>query len=163
MIMQCNNFKDYMERYADKALSTQKQSAGEEHLKTCSQCSSAYADFNTMKSLFIGTPLPPAPGDLTSDIMRMIRNAAADTKKQTEGILMQWWKEAAIPARLAFAVTLFIIAAAGVFMGKDLWSAPGPKAYPEYTELDAFSETQKGSLEYGYFQLITAPITRDDK
>jgi hypothetical protein len=48
-------------------------------------------------------------------------------------------------------------------MGKDLWSAPDSEAYPKYSELDAFSEAQKGSLEYGYFQLINTPIQEDGK
>jgi|WetSurMetagenome_2_1015567.scaffolds.fasta_scaffold159079_1 anti-sigma factor RsiW len=161
--MRCKNFKDSIERYADKALSAQKQSAWEEHLRTCSKCSSAYADFNTMKSSLAGIPIPPAPGNLTADIMRSVRNSKANAKKRDEGVLIQWWKEAAVPVRLAFSVVSLIFIAAGVFMGKDLWSAPGSEAYPEYTELDAFSETQKGSLEYGYFQLINTPIKGDIK
>jgi anti-sigma factor RsiW len=161
--MRCKNFINSIERYSDKELSEQKQSACEEHLKTCFKCRCTYADFNTVKSLFIEIPLPPAPGNLTTAIMRSIRNAAADMKKRNEKTLMQWWKEAAIPIRLAFSVVSLIFIAAGVFMGKDLWSAPGSKPYPEYTELDTFSETQKGSLEYGYFQLINTPIKGDGK
>lgn len=161
--MRCKNFKYCIERYSDKALSAQKQSACEEHLRTCSTCGFAYADFNTVKFLFAGNPIPPAPGNLTADIMRCVRNAKANVKNRDEGVLIQWWKEAAIPVRLAFSVVSLIIIATGVFMGKDLWNAPGSEAYPEYSELDAFSEAQKGSLEYGYFQLINTPIQEDGK
>jgi anti-sigma factor RsiW len=161
--MRCKNFKNYFERYNDKTLSAQKQSACEEHLRTCSKCSSAYADINTMKPFFAGNHLPPAPDNLTADIMRIVRKSKANGKKRNEGVLIQWWKEAAVPVRLAFSVVSLIFIAAGVFMGMDLWSAPGSEAYPEYTELDVFSESQKGSLEYGYFQLIHIPIQGDEK
>jgi anti-sigma factor RsiW len=161
--MRCKIFKDSIEQYADKALSAQKQSACEEHLRTCSKCRSAYADFNTMNSFFAGNPLPPAPGNLTADIMRSIRNSTVNVKNRDERVLIPWWKETAVPVRLAFSVVSLLFIAAGVFMGKELWSAPGSEVYSEYSELDAFSETQKGSLEYGYFQLILAPIKGDEK
>lgn len=161
--MRCKIFKDSIERYTDKALSARKQSACEEHLKTCSKCSSAYADFNTVKSTLAGIPTPPAPGNLTADIMRSIRNSTVNVKNRDKGFLIQWWNESAVPVRLAFYVVSLIIITAGVFMGKDLWSAPGSEAYPEYTELDAFSETQRGSLEHGYFQLIHTPGKGDER
>jgi anti-sigma factor RsiW len=161
--MRCTKFKNSIERYADNALSAQKQSACEEHLRTCSKCSSAYADFKTVKSSLVRIPIPPTPGNLTADIMRYVLNSIADVENRKVSILTQWWNDAGIPVRLAFSVVSLIFFAAGVFMGKDLWSAPGSEAYPEYTELDAFSETQKGSLEYGYFQLINKPIQEDGK
>jgi anti-sigma factor RsiW len=161
--MRCKKNDIYMERYSDKALSAQKQRALEAHFKTCSKCRETYADCSKMKSLFSEIPPPPAPDNLTADIMRGIRNLAADKKKRNEKTFMQWWKEAAIPVRLVFSVVSLIFIIAGVFMGKDLWSAPNPKVYSEYTELDAFSESQKGSLEYGYLQLINIPITGDKK
>ena len=161
--MRCKKFKNFVERYSDKALPAQAQTVCEKHLKTCSKCSSAYADFFTIKSLFVESPLPPVPGNLTADIMRSIRNSTAGVEKRNEKIFTQWWHEAAIPVRLVFSVVTLIFIAAGVFMGKDLWSAPPSEAYPEYTELDAFSENQKGSLEYGYFQLINTPVKGDVK
>ncbi len=155
--MRCKNFKDFIERYSNKALSTRKQAAWEDHLKTCFKCRSAYADFNTMKSLFVENPILPAPGNLTADIMRRIRNSAADTKERNERTLRQWWKEATIPVRMAVTVALFIIIAASFFVSRDLWNTPGSKVYPQYTEFDAFSESQKGSLEAVYFELIQIP------
>ncbi len=152
-----------MERYSDKALLPKKQRIMDAHLKTCLECRKSLADYTTAKSLFSAAPPPPAPDHLTADIMRKIRGAAADAKNRNEGIIVQWWKETAIPVRLAFSVVCLIFIVAGIFMGKDLWNTPDSKAYPEYTELDVFSETQKGSLEYGYFQLITIPTMRDEK
>jgi hypothetical protein len=161
--MRCNNFKDYLERYSDKTLSTRKLYVMEEHLKSCVKCRCTHTDSNTIKSIFMELPQPPVPAELTAEIMRSVRNSLSSAKNRDEGVLIQWWKEAAVPVRLAFSVVSLIFIAAGVFMGKDLWSAPGSEAYPEYTELDAFSETQKGSLEYGYFQLINTPIKGDIK
>jgi hypothetical protein len=163
MIMRCKKFKISIERYSDKALSARKQSACEEHLRTCSKCSSAYADFNTVKSSLAGIPIPPAPGNLAANIMRNVRNSKANGKNRDQGVLIQWWKETAVPVRLAFSVVSLLFITAGVFMGKDLWNAPDSMVISEYAELDAFSETQKGSLEYGYFQLIHTPIQGDEK
>jgi hypothetical protein len=163
MIMQCKNFIRYLERYADKALSAQKQSACEEHLKTCAVCQCTLTDGDTVKSLYRQLPQPQIPANLTAEIMRSVRNSQFSAKRRQDRILTQWWNEAAISVRVAFSVVSLIFIFAGIFMGKDLWSAPGSKAYPEFTELDTFSETQKGSLEYGYFQLITTPIKGDEK
>jgi anti-sigma factor RsiW len=155
--MRCKKFKERMERYSDTVLSARKKSACEEHLATCLNCRQAYVDFNEMKSLLTATPLPPAPADLTADIMRSVRNLKALANNRTENILIQWWKESAVPVRLAFSVVLFIIVSAGVFAGKDLWSASASKGYSEYTEFDTYSKSQQGSLENVYFQLIQAP------
>jgi hypothetical protein len=161
--MRCENFKNYTERYSDKTLPARIQSAWEEHLRSCACCQCTYAASNTMKFLFVETPMPSAPGNLTADIMRSVRNSTAGMKDRKESVCTQWWNEAGIPVRLAFSVASLIFITAGVFMGKDLWSAPVSKENPEYTELDTFSETQKGSLEYGYFQLINTPIKGDEK
>jgi predicted anti-sigma-YlaC factor YlaD len=161
--MRCNNFKDYLERYTDKTLSTRKLSAMEEHLKSCVKCRCTLTDSNYTKSLFMELPQPLVPAELTAGIMRSVRNSLSGAEKCNERILTQWWNEARIPVRLAFSVVSLIFIAAGVFMGKDLWSAPVSKAYPEYTELDTFSDSQKGSLEDVYFQLITTPIKGDEK
>jgi anti-sigma factor RsiW len=157
--MQCKKFKTCMERYGDKALSAPRQSACEEHLKTCILCRQAFAEMEKMKSFFIEAAVPSAPDNLTANIMRRVRNSMASMKSQSENILAQWWKEAAIPVRLAVSATLFVVIAASYFASKDLWSlsTQSSQVYSEYSELDAFSESQKGSLETVYFELIKTP------
>ena len=159
--MRCKNFKDHLERYSDKALPAKVKKAWEKHLEMCFKCRHIYADFNAMKPLLTGTVIPPAPGNLTANIMRNIRNSQAVAENQNKNNLLQWWKDAAVPIRLTFAIMIFIIVAAGVFTGKDLWNIPDSKGYPQYTELDAFSESQQGSLEDGYFQLIRTSTQED--
>jgi anti-sigma factor RsiW len=160
--MRCKKFKSSMERFRDKILSAQRQSACEKHLATCSQCSLDFADIDKMKSLFIETSIPSAPDSLTADIMRIVRNSAY-AKNRGGNLLTQWWKEAAIPARLALSVVLFFIIGAGIFAGKDLWNASNSQAFAYFIELDAFSESQKGSLEEVYLQMIQAPKQGDQK
>ena len=143
-----------MERYGDKVLSARRQSACEEHLKTCVQCRRTFAEKDKLKSIFMEAAVPSAPDNLTADIMRRVRHSMADVKSQNENILVQWWKEAAIPVQLAVSATLFVIIAASFFASMDLWSSSAKRVYPQYTEFDAFSESQKGSLEAAYFQLL---------
>lgn len=154
--MRCNKFHDYMERFGDKVFPAQLQSACEEHLKSCGNCQNAFVDIRKMKSLFTG-PLIPPPTDLTANIMRNVRNSMVAVNDQGEKTLIQWWKEAAIPVRMAATIAFLLIIAGSLFVSNDLLQKPGSKNYAGYTEFDAFSETQKGSLEAAYWQLIQLP------
>jgi len=71
---------------------------------------------------------------------------------------MQWWKEAAIPVRLVMSAILFLIFTASFFASRELWSQSASMDYAEYTEFDAFSQSQKGSMEDAYFQLTHIPL-----
>jgi anti-sigma factor RsiW len=159
--MQCNKFMTCIERYHDKVLSGKKQSACDEHLKACPRCSRAVAEMVKMKFLFTQTSVPVAPADLTADIMKSVRQSATGVKNRNGALFTQWWKEAAFSARLALALTLFIIIAASFLASRDLWTGPASRGYPEYSEFDSFSEIQKGSLETAYFQLLEASSPKE--
>jgi predicted anti-sigma-YlaC factor YlaD len=154
MIMKCNQLKNHMERYRDNALLTKEKTECEEHLAACADCRQAFADFKEMKLFFTGVSLPPVPADLTAAIMRNVRNSRTFEIKRDGNILIQWWKESVAPVRLAFSALLIIFAVGGFFVGKDLWNTSPAGDAPLYAELETFSESQQGSLENSYFQLI---------
>jgi anti-sigma factor RsiW len=152
--MYCKKFMTFIERYRDKVLSVENRSACDEHLSACPRCSRALAEIERTTTLFAQALIPAAPVDLTADIMKSVRRDSADLESQTGIVLSQWWKEASLSARLAFALSLILIASAGFFASRDLWNGPAVAASPEFSEFDSFSESQKGSLEDAYLRLV---------
>jgi anti-sigma factor RsiW len=160
--MKCEKFKSCAQRYREASLPARLLSACEEHLKTCPQCAGYAAGADAIKSLFAEIPVPPVPRGLSADIMRRVRMAAHD-HKNAGNALVQWWMDAAVPARVAFAAALCAVVAAGVLAGGDLWNAPDSRAFARSIEFEAFSEPQKGSLEEAYLKLTQAPQPGDKK
>jgi len=161
--MRCKNFKNCLERYSENALPRRKQARCSAHLEKCLKCRSLLVEIDELKSLFTEIPIPPEPGNLTDTIMRSIRNSTNDARNRDKRILMEWWKNASIPVQIACIALLFIIATAGVFAGRDLWGTPAPKTYAGFTELDTFTESQKGSLEDIYLRLIETPVRGSER
>lgn len=156
--MHCRKVKDYLERYADGTLATALRDGIKEHLSACSACESAYIEIGILKSFLKGSALTPMPEDITTNIMAEARNSFFSKQSdETGGISFLWWKEAAIPARMAFVGILVIVSTAGVFMGKKLSVKPSPLTVVEFPELDAFSAAQEGSLSYVYLNLTMPP------
>ena len=156
--MRCKKVRENLERFLDGASSSRRTVEIEEHLATCSSCSTAYAEIEAMKSLLRESTLPPMPEDITKNIMAVARNSFFPGQSdETGGISFLWWKESAIPARMAFAGILVMVLTAGVFMGKELSVKSNPLTVVEFPELDAFSAAQEGSLSYVYLNMTMPP------
>jgi hypothetical protein len=89
----------------------------------------------------------------------------SDRKKQSGYFsdFKQWWAIAATPARAALSLAVLLFMVAGIFMTKDLIKKPDSLTYMNFSELEAFSATQKGSLEESYFQMTILPSQGGDK
>ena len=72
-------------------------------------------------------------------------------------MIIQWWRETLIPARLTFIVLLFVLVVASVFASKDLWSSHYSQVSVGLNGFETFLASQKGSLEEVYLQLILVP------
>jgi anti-sigma factor RsiW len=156
--MRCKKVRENLERFSDGAVSSGYTMEIKEHLEACSSCSTAYAEIEATKSLLRESTLPPLPGAITTTIMTAVRNSFPSGQyDETGGISFLWWKESAMPARLAFAGILFIVVTAGMFMGKELSIKPDLLTVVEFPELDAFSAAQEGSLSYVYLNLTMPP------
>ena len=156
--MRCKKVRENLERFGDGAVSSRRTVEIEEHFATCSSCSTTYAEIEAMKSLLRESTLPPMPEDIAENIMAVARNSFFPRQSnETGGISFLWWKESAIPARMAFAGILSIVLTAGIFMGKELSVKPDPLTVVEFSELDVFSAAQEGSLSYVYLNMTMPP------
>ena len=156
--MRCKKVRENLERFLDGAFSSMRTLEIKEHLATCSSCNTTNTEIEAMKSLLRESTLPPMPEDITKNIMTVARNSFFSKQyDETGGISFLWWKESAIPARMAFAGILVIVLTAGVFMGKELSVKSNPLTVVEFPELDAFSAAQEGSLSYVYLNMTMPP------
>jgi anti-sigma factor RsiW len=163
--MKCREIKNHIERYIEKSLSVSLNTTVESHLKTCPDCSSAYDKAVNMRLLFQDDILPEAPNNLAANVIAMINKMEFDRKKQPGYFsdFKQWWAIAATPARAVLSVAVLLFMVAGIFMTKDLIKKPDSLTYMNFSELEAFSATQKGSLEETYFQMTLLPSQGGDK
>jgi anti-sigma factor RsiW len=163
--MKCREINNQIERYIDKSLSVSLHARVEEHLKTCPDCASAYDKAVTMQLLFQDDILPEVPGNLAANVIEMVNKLESDRKKYAGYFsdFKQWWAIAATPARAALSAAVLLFMVAGIFMTKDLIKKPDSLTYMNFSELEAFSATQKGSLEESYFQMTILPSQGGDK
>jgi predicted anti-sigma-YlaC factor YlaD len=156
--MRCKKVMENLERFLDGTLGITRTAEIKEHLEVCSTCGTAFAEIRTLKSLLKLNLPSSVPGDITANIMEAAQNSFFSRKSnETGGISFLWWKEAAIPCKMAFAGILIMVLTAGVFIGKDLWNDPESLTFAEYPELEAFSAAQKGSIAYVYLHLTAPP------
>jgi hypothetical protein len=155
--MRCREIRDRIERAADNSSGNSVRLEVESHCKGCPSCASAFDKAAATRLLFREAGLPSIPADLASDIMTRV-HAARNLREASAGYLrtfMEWWAGAGAPVRTALATALFLFAAAGTFIGKDLVKKPESLALTNSPEMEAFSVTQTGSIEETYFQMTT--------
>jgi hypothetical protein len=163
--MPCKEIRICIERYIDKSLNEALNAKVETHLKTCPDCASAYDRAVNMRLLFQNDILPEVPKYLGANVIAKVKYLESDRKKQSGYFndFKQWWAIAATPARAALGTAFLLFVVAGIFMTKDLIKRPDSLNYMNFSELEAFSATQKGSLEETYLQMTSLPLQGGDK
>jgi predicted anti-sigma-YlaC factor YlaD len=163
--MKCREIKNHIERYIDKSLSASISPMVENHLKMCPDCTSAYDKAVNMQLLFQDDILSEVPDNLAANVIATVINLEFERKKHAGYFseFMRWWAIAATPARTALSAAVLLFVVAGIFMTKDLIKRPDSLTYMNFSELEAFSATQKGSLEETYFQMTILPSQGGDR
>jgi hypothetical protein len=158
--MHCKKIKFCIERYIDKTLGEPLSAIVGDHLKTCSNCASAYDKAVKMRVLVNDDILPEIPANFTANVVAIVHRLEYDRKNRAGYLndFRRFWAIASTPARTALGTAFLLFMIGGVFMTKDLIIKPDTLTYMNFTELDAFSASQKGSIEETYFQMTTGPL-----
>lgn len=140
---------EYVSAYFDGEMGQADRTAFQSHIQTCSRCSAALEELQSLRSAFSAAPRHQAPYAFST---RVAARAAALKGKKSP-----WFSPAVI--KIAEAAVLLIVITVGVMAGKVLIpgsAAPNSRNLTASFSLDVFDPTPPDSLGGTYLAMTEA-------